>query len=320
MKLTQVTPAELAAELAAYLQVDAAFNAERTKRQGLSDVVRAAQEDLAAWLQAVKSALVGSFGTRWNADWIAVGFITPSLEIPGTLSQQASLGIAMTAFLTKNPSYEVPKTNVTAAQGAALQTALTGSKQALKDEEAAYNSLSTQWDTAWQALTGTMRSLVRILQGSLGKNDPRWLDFGLPMPGTPATPGKPVNLSAHLDQTGAIIVQCDAVPLATRYRWRTLLVGLQSDYVLSASTTEPLGSLPGFVPGQPVQIIVQAVNGKLQGVASEPIVFTIPAVRASEPKPAQPKAAAAESPASNGHSNGNGNGNGHSIAKLSRVV
>src|SRR5437588_4558103 len=135
------------------------------------------------------------------------------------------------------------------------------------------------------------------------------------MPSTPSTPSKPVNLSAHLDQTGAIIVQCDAVALATRYRFRMLLVGVQQDYQLAASSPAPLGAIPGIAAGQTVQIIVQAVNGGLQGVASEPIVFTVP-LAASMKAPAAPakQAEAVETPEMNG------NGNGHSLLHSPRAV
>src|SRR5439155_24719002 len=104
------------------------------------------------------------------------------------------------------------------------------------------------------------------LRNVLASDDTRWLSFGLQMPATITTPGQPVNLSAHLDDTGAIVVQCDAVPLTTRYRWRMLLVGLQQDYQLAASTPWPIGSIAGVPPGQTAQIIVQAVNNGLQGV------------------------------------------------------
>ena len=53
--------------------------------------------------------------------------------------------------------------------------------------------------------------------------------------------------------------------LAGRYRWRMLIVGVQTDYQLAASTTEPMASIGGVAAGQTVQIIVQAVNGSLQG-------------------------------------------------------
>ena len=132
-----------------------------------------------------------------------------------------------------------------------------------------------------------------------------WTSFGLQAPGSITTPGQPVNLAAHRDATGAIVVQCDAVPLATRYRFRTLLVGLQPDYVLAASSKEPLATIPAILPGQSVQIIVQAVNVSLQGVASDPIQFTvlIPAAKAVEAKPAL-VIETAELSNGNGHANG----------------
>lgn len=120
---------------------------------------------------------------------------------------------------------------------------------------------------------------------ALSVTDPRWLDFGLALPGTPSTPGQPVNLAAHLDATGNIIVTCDAVPLATRYRWRMRIVGAQSDFVLAARSVDPMGSIAGVGAGVMVEIYVQAVNGSLQGVASETIPFTMPAGLAVEKAP-----------------------------------
>ena len=70
-----------------------------------------------------------------------------------------------------------------------------------------------------------MRALTKNLEGMLAKNDPRWLAFGLNMPGTSVTPGRPVNVTAQLDETGAIVAQCAATALATRYRWRTRIAG-----------------------------------------------------------------------------------------------
>ena len=154
-----------------------------------------------------------------------------------------------------------------------------------------------------------MRSLIKNLEGKLARNDPRWKAFGLNMPATSSTPGQPVNVAAHTDDTGAIVVQCDAVALALRYRWRMLVVGVQTDYQLAASTTEPLASIGGVAAGRTVQILVQAVNGSQQGVASEPVVFTLPPAKAAG---FRNLATTEEAPAAGEHSNGLGNGNGHS--------
>lgn len=87
-----------------------------------------------------------------------------------------------------------------------------------------------------------------------------------------------IDTSSHLDTNGNIVVQCDAVPLALRYRWRMLLVGVQTDYQLAARSVDPVAVIANVMAGQTVQIIVQAVNGNLQGTASEPILFTMPAI------------------------------------------
>lgn len=54
-----------------------------------------------------------------------------------------------------------------------------------------------------------------------------------------------MNVTASVDGTGTINLQCDAVPLATRYRWRTLLVGVQ--------TTAPMARIRDVLHEQTVQ-------------------------------------------------------------------
>ena len=128
------------------------------------------------------------------------------------------------------------------------------------------------------------------------------------MPGASVTPGQPVNVTAQLDDTGAIVAQCAATALATRYRWRTRIAGVQAEYQLVARTTEPLAVIPEVMAGQTVEIIVQGVNGNNQGVASEPVFFTLP-VAAKAAGYRNLAVSATEGPeaveSSNGHRNGN---------------
>ena len=153
-----------------------------------------------------------------------------------------------------------------------------------------------------------MRDLIRNLESKLSDTDARWLAFGLRIPATITTPGQPVNVAAHQDGTGAIIVQCDEVPLATLYRWRVLVVDVDTAYRLASSTTQPIGTITGIAPGRLVRIIVQAVSGNLQGVASVPIEYRIEL-------PA-PKTPVAKGPANVAQTTstaviGNGHGNCH---------
>ena len=107
------------------------------------------------------------------------------------------------------------------------------------------------------------------------------------------------------------MAQCEA--LAERYRWRMLIVGVQEKYELAASTTEPLAAIREVSAGQTVQLIVQAVNGKSQGVASEPVTFMVPAAKAAGYRNL---ATTEEAPAAGESAHGNGNGH----ARQARVA
>jgi len=71
-----------------------------------------------------------------------------------------------------------------------------------------------------------------------------------------------------------------------------------------------------FAPGQSVQIIVQAVNAGLQGVASDPIIFTVPQIVAVEKKAQAPSTTNTVNAvvSSNGNGNGRRNHSAHAHA------
>lgn len=98
------------------------------------------------------------------------------------------------------------------------------------------------------------------------------------MPSQSTTPGQPTGLTAQMNDAGALALGCDPTPLATRFRFRKRIVGVEDKFSLAASSPTPMAILKDVVPGQTLELIVQAVNGNQQGVASEPIQFTIPPV------------------------------------------
>lgn len=112
-----------------------------------------------------------------------------------------------------------------------------------------------------------------------------------------------------------VLLTWDAQPLASRYRLRMRVVGLETAFRLVASTTEPM-AIVGDVPADSaVEVIVQAVNGNRQGVASEPIIYRALS-KAAPQMPAEAPSAATPLELVTVSSNGNGS-NGHS--KGSRV-
>ena len=316
LKITLLTPAQLQADLQAFISADNACNAARSSQQTASDAFHAAEDAIVSWLGDVRKVLAAHFGNAWSTQWVQAGYVNRHTSAPKRIDDRLALCARVAAFFTANPSYEVASLQVTAAQGNLLETTAQTTRQTWTNAAQALNTIGDTWDSAFTKLTDDLWSLIKILQATLEGNDPRWLAFGLQLPAAITTPGQPVNVTAHTDETGAIIVQCEPTARATRYRWRTLLVGLQNEYVLAASGREPLAALTGFAPGQTVQIVVQAVNGGLQGVASEPIQFHMPILRAKAEK-AESAGATAEVPAVQGFTNrsgdGNGNGQGHAV-------
>ena len=88
-----------------------------------------------------------------------------------------------------------------------------------------------------------------------------------------------------------------------------MIRGIDTKYRLVFSGPAPMGAITGVQPGVTVQIIMQAVNENSQGVASEPVIFTMPVVGAQNAESAAktPEVApqvAGPSPNGNGSSNG----------------
>lgn len=165
-------------------------------------------------------------------------------------------------------------------------------------------------DAAYTGLAIAMRTVIDVLGKVLGADDPRWLAFGLNMPGANVTPSQPINVTATVDAFGStILVTCDAVALATRYRARMLRVGVEAEYQLVASGIEPMLSIGGVLAGQTVKIVVQAVNGQVQGVPSAPVEITVALAKTAAAAAAAvvPEVTAFDTsaaPASNGSRNG----------------
>ena len=81
--------------------------------------------------------------------------------------------------------------------------------------------------------------------------------------------------------------------MATRYRYRRKIVGVDTKYKLLASSSTPMALLEGVAAGITLEIFAQAVNGSSQSVASNPILVTMPV---TEGKPEAPAAPTTETP------------------------
>ncbi|CAN5477548.1 hypothetical protein BH20VER3_BH20VER3_14320 [soil metagenome] len=75
-----------------------------------------------------------------------------------------------------------------------------------------------------------------------------------------------------------IFLQWDKVELATRCRFRGKIVGVETQYRLTASSVTPLAVVQGIEAGLTLEIIAQALNGGSRSAAS-PVFAMMPAVQ-----------------------------------------
>lgn len=110
--------------------------------------------------------------------------------------------------------------------------------------------------------------LIRILEELLAPDDPRWTTFGLNMPAADVTPAAPTNLTANIADGPVLLASCDATPLATRYRWRIKVVGVDAEFRLAASTKSSLAQLDKVLPGQSVKMASNESGETVSGYTS----------------------------------------------------
>ncbi len=275
-------------------------------------------EDLTTWLVTVRSVLGRSLGETWSASWAAAGFINNSTAVPADNMSKIALATSLEMYLTKNPDQERPDMQVTADVAGDYAGTMAGLQVEITDAKEALRVSDNVREPARAALVKLIKSLIGNLKIKLGPDDPRWVAFGLPMPSAQRTPAAPQNVSVATDSTGALIVSCESVALATRYRCRFLIVGVDTKYRMAFSGVDPMGRITSIAPGTTVQIIMQAVNGGAQSVASAPVVFTVPLPATAKPAVSEAELAPVAAIVPNGTGNGNGNGNGsHAVNRLS---
>ncbi len=307
--ITQITAAAFKVLLEAFKSALGIYNSARGTRKTAAGLVRTNQKALKDWLMVVRGILVGDFGNDWSDDWASAGFVQPSTAVPTRLVDQIALAGKLGKFFTANPGMEVPDRNVTAVKAGELVDAVNEAEDPLLEARTALKAANTSLRTAQTGLVTKMSFLIKILSGTLSRDDARWERFGLNIPATQTTPAKPTGLQATV-MGAQLLLECDAMPLATRYRFRRKIEGVDAKYNLVASSTTPMVTVDGVAAGLTSLYIVEAVNGPSQSVASDPI--TVVAPLAPEAKPANAKGEvtrrAAISP--DVKSNGNGHGNG----------
>ena len=275
--IKQITADDFQTDLAAFIDADNQYNLARSATQSVSDAHQTQLDGLSGFLQKTRNVLAAAFGPRWSTIWAQAGFIDNSTQVPGRNQERIGLALSLAGFFGAHPNYEVASMGVTKQQAEFWRGNVLTAQQAYAAAQVTQKQKNDARDTAYETLASDMRTVIKTLSELLDPMDPRWLQFGLNMPGANVTPSQPINVAAVWHPpTSEIIVTCDAVALATRYRARTLRVGIESDYTLAGSGPLPQLAPTGYLPGQRVEITMQAVNGAAQSVPSVPVQIVVP--------------------------------------------
>ena len=281
--ISQMTAATLRAQITAFTTAQTAFNTARDARQTASTACTAFHANIEEWLTKAREVLVPYLGRSWSAAWVPAGFVNHSTSVAGSVGDQLNLLGLLAAYFTANPNYDDPAVGITGAAGATLQTNSIAADATFNVAKTAATTKKDARDAAMETLTRAMRLLVGILDELLAADDPRWATFGLNIPDADTTPAAPINLTANIADGPVLLAACDAVPLATRYRWRIKVPNVDADFRLAASTKSPLAQIDKVLPGQTVELFVQAANQSAQSLPSASVTITLPALASSIP-------------------------------------
>lgn len=222
-----------------------------------------------AWAQTAKDVLKKYCGRSFGQKWIATGF--SSLEVPRSQDGIRALLVSLQAHLKKNPDRENERLEVTAVQAGKLAKAMEDARNEVMKQESVLAARKAARDAAVDALKARLRGLIGELRQVIGTGDARWRNFGFNIPDEPETPGQPVNVTVNNATPGQLLVACDAVPWAARYRFWKQGIGSALEPVAAGTSAEPVCVIEDLPGGEKFNIFVSAVNetGR-EGVRSVP--------------------------------------------------
>lgn len=256
----QTTEASLRASLTAAQTAQSNFSEAQGGKAALSTAVTVADSNGKAFIAAARNVLMNSLGSGWSQTWEPTGFPNQSIAVPTTQAERQALLGSLQAYFTATPTQENAPLNVTAAQAGVLFNVLSTARSALNGGLTDSGQKKAARDAAVNALRRRMRGLIDELAVLVTDDDPRWLAFGVNLPGAPDTPGIPETLILTPGTAGRILADWADSPRAERYRVFKQVVGADADFVSSLTVTDSDATLSGLPSGAVVRVRVTALN------------------------------------------------------------
>ena len=273
----QNTEARMRAALDAFRVANLAYRDARDLKKTRTAAQRVADSNGKAFILSAVGVLKNFLGTTWNESWELAGFINESLAVPGTMAERQTLLQSLRDYFDTHPTHENAPLNVTKLQAGTLFTALSDARSAVNSQLTAVGVARNTRDGTRQALELRQRGLIDELSQLMGPLDPRWLAFGLNMPGAAETTEPPGNVSVIPGVLpGSAFLNFDDVPNTDYYRLFKQVVGVDADFVHVGNVTDSEGTITGLPPGATVRFRVTAVNGTLESLPSATVEITMP--------------------------------------------
>ncbi|MSU63314.1 MAG: fibronectin type III domain-containing protein, partial [Pedosphaera sp.] len=233
-----------------------------------------ALEECVNWCQGTRDYLKRYLGKRFNQSWVQAGF-NNSLAIRRNEAFLVGLLDSLNTFFNSHEEWQDEAHGITAAQALSLRSGLVSASGAVVLGKQARAEAKVPRDAAFTAMRKRLSDLVSELKQRLTPDDPRWLAFGLNQPGASSTPEVPQNVTAISYGFGQILATCDAVPLATHYRFFTQANLEDPEPVFAGQLpSPPTLVISDLEPEQLYQVYVSAANEAGESDMSEPASAT----------------------------------------------
>lgn len=274
------TAANIGTDRAALRTAENIYRTDRGALDPLYTTLHTAMEDARVFCTRTRDVLKNWFGNQFSSVWIPTGF-TQSLAIPQGEAGLTTLVEDLAGYLAAHTDRENPDLGVTAAAAVTLLGRLQTARAAIDAKRMGCAQCREDRDAKLMALRKRLSGLCKELSQRLGPLDGRWRDFGFNLPGAPATPAVPRNVSVDVNTPLQFLVACDPSPNATGYRFYYQRPILDPEPIWAGSATEPLFVITDLAAGQSYQVFVSATNEGAESELSVPVQATAQAAAAA---------------------------------------
>jgi len=278
LKIKTHTQAAMQAVLDALIAADTAYRAARDATNSAQDELDRQVDAATAFAQKMIDACKLIFGRKWNSSWQQVGMVGPGLALPKTHTLRLNV-LRMTAqYLEAHVAAEIPAQGFTKVAALALEEAY---RDAMTNVQACRSDAGEKraaLDTVSENAANQVRGFIKELWSLLPDTDARWRAFGLNPPGWAEVPGQVENLLVTPGVARSLMLEWDTAPRAARYLVEMQLMVPDAEWTLVTTTGETKVTLTELTPGANVLLRVTAANDGGEGVPSEPVPATVPAL------------------------------------------